>query len=57
MTLIIIVLTYPSIHNSLIAASTCIELQLAQHMVCAMYVQYAFSNVYLFWGSKGVMGK
>jgi hypothetical protein len=29
----------------------------AQHMMCAMYMHYAFLNAYLFWGSKGVTGE
>jgi hypothetical protein len=31
--------------------------KLAQHMMCAMYMHYAFLNAYLFWGSKGVIGE
>jgi hypothetical protein len=52
MTLIRIGLLNPSIHNSLIA-NKWIEVKLAQHMMCAMYMHYAF----LFWGSKGVIGE
>jgi hypothetical protein len=54
MTLIRIGLLYPSIHNSLIA-NKWIEVKFAQHMMCAMYMHYAFLNAYLFWGSKGVI--
>ena len=56
MTLIRIGLLYPSIHNSLIA-NKWIEVKFAQHMMCAMYMHYAFLNAYLFWGSKGVIGE
>ena len=56
MTLIRIGLLNPSIHNSLIA-NKWIEVKLAQHMMCAMYMHYAFLNAYLFWGSKEVIGE
>ena len=56
MTLIRIGLLYPSILNSFITNKR-IEVKLVQHNGVCNVVRYAFSNGYLFWGSKGVIGE